>query len=203
MQHGPRLHNPVVAAVLALTCAALVAVTPLPAKAQLHFEVQTASDSAVDVDSLLAELARPDQQRWRRIERQIMREWSRSGSAAVDYLFQRGQQALRAGQPRAAIDHFSAAIDHAPDFAEAWNARASAWFMDNRFGLSMADLEQALARNPHHFGALAGMGTILEQVGELERAREVYAASHALNPHRQSVREALDRLDLALGGRAL
>ncbi|MCC5988021.1 MAG: tetratricopeptide repeat protein [Pararhodobacter sp.] len=181
----------------------MVAAAPLPGQAQQQFGLHTASNGAVDVDSLLDELARPDQQRWRRIERQIMREWSRSGSAAVDYLFQRGQQAMRAGQPRAAIDHFSAAIDHDPDFAEAWHARASAWFMDNRYGLSMADLEQALARNPRHFGALAGLGAILEQVGDLERAREAYAASHSLNPHRQSVREALERLDLALTGRAL
>lgn len=203
MKHGPHLHNPVVAAILALIAAVTVAAAPLPAPAQQPPALHMASNGAIDVESLLDELARPDQQRWRRIERQIMREWSRSGSAAVDYLFQRGQQALRAGQPRAAIDHFSAAIDHDPDFAEAWHARASAWFMDNRYGLSMADLEQALARNPRHFGAMAGLGAILEQVGELERAREAYGAAHALNPHRQSVREALERLDLALAGRAL
>lgn len=204
MQHGFRLHNHVVAAVLGLAGMLIIAaVAPLPAQAQERAQLQPASDSSVDVDSLLAELARPDQPRWRRIERQIMREWSRSGSAVVDYLFQRGQLALRAGRPREAIEHFSAVIDHDPDFAEGWNARASAWYMDNRLGLSMADLEQVLSRNPQHFAALAGMGTILEQVGELERARAAYAAAHALNPHRDSVREALDRLDLALAGRAL
>jgi hypothetical protein len=52
---------------------------------------------------LLSELARPDQERWARIERQIMREWSRSGSAVTDYLFQRGQEALRSGRTEAAI----------------------------------------------------------------------------------------------------
>ena len=165
--------------------------------------LQQVSDTRVDIEQLLNDLARPDQQRWRRIERQILREWSRSGSAVVDYLFQRGQQALRSGEPRAAIAHFSAVIDHDPDFAEGWNARASAYYMDNRLGQSMADLEQALARNPRQFAALAGMGTILEQVGELERARQAFAAAHALNPHRDSVREALARLDLALSGRAL
>lgn len=162
-----------------------------------------AAETAADVDHLLSELARPDQTRWQRIERQIVRAWSRSGSATADYLFQRGQAALRAGRPRDAIAHFSAVIDHAPGFAEAWNARATAWYMDNQLGLSMADIEQTLARNPRHFGALSGMGMILEQVGRLEEAQAAFQAAVAIHPHRPSLLEALERLDLALAGRAL
>ena len=225
MKHALSLHNHVVAVggpatdavsrFQGIAAALLLALSlaSAPADAQVPRDVftapagqawlQPASDSGVNIEQLLDDLARPDQQRWRRIERQILREWSRSGSAVVDYLFQRGQAALRSGEPRAAIAHFSAVIDHDPDFAEGWNARASAWYMDNRLGQSMADLEQALARNPRQFAALAGMGTILEQVGELERAREAFAAAHALNPHRDSVREALARLELALAGREL
>lgn len=138
-----------------------------------------------------------------RIERQIQREWSRSGSAVADYLFQRGQEALRAGQTDAAIAHFSAVIDHAPEFVEAWNARATAWFMANRLGPSMADLEEVLTRNPQHFGALAGLGAILEQVERPEAAREAYAAALALHPHRPGLRQAVERLERALTGPAL
>ena len=158
---------------------------------------------AADLDRLMAELARPDQDRWMRIERQIEREWQRSGSAVADYLFQRGQDALREGQTDAAIAHFSAVIDHAPDFPEAWNARATAWFLANRLGPAMADIEEVLARTPQHFGALAGMGTILEQVGRLEAARAAFSAALALNPHRPGLRQAVERLDRALAGPAL
>lgn len=189
MKHGRIILNLVVAASLAfLPLTGIARAQDLP---------------AADLDTLMAELARPDQERWMRIERQILREWSRSGSSVADYLFQRGQTALRGGQAEAAIDHFSAVIDHAPEFTEAWNARATAYFMANRLGQSMADIEQVLARNPQHFGALAGMGAILEQVGRLEEARAAYAASHEVHPHRQTVRAALDRLELALAGRAL
>ncbi len=201
MKHRLRLHNPVVAAALLVGALSLVA-TPLATQTPQSGPLAV-SDGGVDVDELLAELARPDQSRWRRIERQIIREWSRSGSATADYLYQRGQIALRAGRPRAAIAHFSAVLDHAPEFAEAWNARATAYYMQNRLGQSMADIEQALSLNPQHFGAMAGMGMILEQVDRLEEARAVYAAAHAINPHRSRVREALERLDLALAGRAL
>jgi tetratricopeptide (TPR) repeat protein len=160
-------------------------------------------EAPADVAALLDQLADPAQERWRRIERQILREWARSGSATADYLFQRGQAALQAGQPEAAIAHFSAVIDHAPDFTEAWNARATAWYMANRLGQSMADIEVVLSREPRHFGALAGLGMILEQTDRLEAARAAYAAALAVHPHRPQLREALARLDLALAGRAL
>jgi tetratricopeptide (TPR) repeat protein len=160
-------------------------------------------EAPVDVAALLDQLAQPDLPGWRRIERQILREWARSGSATVDYLFQRGQAALEAGDPEAAIAHFSAAIDHAPEFTEAWNARATAWFMANRLGPSMADIEVVLSREPRHFGALTGLGTILEQTERLEAARAAFAAAHAAHPHRPQVREALQRLELALAGPSL
>ena len=205
MKQWLRLHNPVVAAALLVGALSLVP-SPLATQASASGQVPSplpVSDGGVDVEQLLAELARPDQSRWRRIERQIIREWSRSGSATADYLYQRGQTALRAGRPREAIAHFSAVLDHAPDFAEAWNARATAYYMQNRLGQSMADIERALTLNPQHFGAMTGMGMILEKVDRLEEARAVYAAAHAIHPHRPSVREALARLDLALAGRAL
>jgi len=189
MKHGRIILNLVVAASLAfLPLAGVARAQDMP---------------AADLDTLMAELARPDQERWMRIERQILREWGRSGSSVADYLFQRGQVALRGGQTEAAIDHFSAVIDHAPDFAEGWNARATAYYMANRLGQSMADIEQVLMRNPRHFGALAGMGAIFEQVGRLEDARAAYAAAHELHPHRATVREALARLEQELAGRAL
>jgi len=180
------LHNLVVAALLAMT--------PAAAPAQ---------ETRPDVDTLLAELARPDQGRWMRLERQILREWARSGSATVDFLFQRGQLALREGRPDEAVAHFSAAIDHAPDFAEAWNARATAHFMANRLGPSLADIRETLARNPVHFGALSGLGAILERLQMRDQARAAYAEAARIHPHRPAIREALARLDLATAGRAL
>jgi len=175
--------------------AALVLLTPA-APAQVR-------EDPVDVGALLDQLAEPGQQGWRRIERQILREWARSGSATADYLFQRGQAALQAGRPEVAVGHFSAVIDHAPDFTEAWNARATAWYMMNRLGQSMADIEVVLNREPRHFGALAGMGMILEQTERLEAARAAFAAALDVHPHRPQVRDALQRLDLALAGPAL
>ncbi len=181
---------------LAVAALAMLMLLAIPAAAQER-------EAPPNVAALLDQLADPTQQSWRRIERQILREWARSGSATADYLFQRGQTALQAGRPEIAVAHLSAVIDHAPDFTEAWNARATAWYMMNRLGQAMADIEVVLSREPRHFGALAGLGMILEQTERLEAARTAYAAARAANPHRPQVREALTRLDLALAGRAL
>ena len=153
-----------------------------------------------DPQILLERLAEPDQDRWQRIERQITRIWSRSGSASVDLLLQRGRDAMQDGQSEAAIEHFSAVIDHAPEFAEGWHARATAWFMTGRLGLAMADLEQALALNPQHFLAMMGLGRILEDTGYPEQARAVMLQVRAIHPHRDDVKAALERLDKAVQG---
>ncbi|WP_417628240.1 tetratricopeptide repeat protein [Pararhodobacter aggregans] len=193
MKQARAFLNPVVAATLTFASLCLgPAVFPLPAQAQ-----------EADVELLLDQLADPSQDRWMRIERQILNAWGQSGSASVDYLFQRGEAALQAGQAAEAIDQFSAVLDYAPDFAEAWNGRATAYFLANRIGQSLADIEQVLRLNPRHFGALAGLGIILEQLERPEEALEAYRASLAIHPHQQQVIDSVRRLELASAGQSL
>lgn len=151
--------------------------------------------AAEDMDKLYAELADPESEDWQRAQADILREWSKSGSPAMDLLLRRGQQAMEAGDLAAAIEHLTALTDHAPDFAEGWNARATAFYLAGQFGPSVADIRRTLALNPHHFGALTGLGTILEESGEPEDAMAAYRAALALNPHQDNVRQALERLE--------
>lgn len=138
-----------------------------------------------------------------RIEREIWIEWSKSGSPAIDLLLQRGKDAMNLGDTAQAIEHFTAVIDHAPDFAEAWNARATAYYSAGAFGPSVADIGQVLTLNPRHFGALSGLAMILEETGKPERALEVYKAALAIHPHLQGASEAIERLETEAEGREL
>lgn len=138
-----------------------------------------------------------------RIEREIQLEWSKSGSPALDLLLQRGQDAMTVGNYPAAIEHFTAIIDHAPGFAEAWNARATAYYMAGEFGPSVADIAQVLKLNPRHFGALSGLALILEETGKPERALEVYRAALVIHPHLRGAVEAVARLEKAAEGQEL
>ena len=98
--------------------------------------------------------------------------WSRSGDAGLDALMARGVDAMQAGLLAQAIALFSQAIERRPDFAEAWNKRATALYLAGDYARSLADCDEVLERNPRHFGALSGAGMIhfaLENYAEAER----------------------------------
>lgn len=128
-------------------------------------------------------------------EREVLRIFRQSGSASMDLLLARGFSALDAEDYTMAVWHFSALIDHAPEFAEAYNARASAFFLLGKYGEAMADIEMALALNPRHFRALGGMGVIQEEMGHPENALKAYRAALALNPHSQELKDAVKRVE--------
>jgi tetratricopeptide (TPR) repeat protein len=150
--------------------------------------------------ALLAELADPENRAWRRTERALLARWSLSGSPAMDLLLERGRRAMAEGEFDAAIEHLTALTDHAPDFAEGWNARATAFYMAGQFGPSIADIARTLALNPAHFGALAGLGHIFRALDEPERALAAYRAALAIHPNKPELREAVETLEAALGG---
>ncbi|MEM9707483.1 MAG: tetratricopeptide repeat protein [Pseudomonadota bacterium] len=137
------------------------------------------------------------------IEGKIWAEWSKSGSPTLDLLLERGREALQAGDAELAIEHLTALIDHAPDFAEAYNARATAYFQTGRYGPSLEDIRAALALNPRHFGAMSGLGLILEELGYEEDALAAWRGVAEINPHQEGVRESIERLSRAVEGQTL
>jgi tetratricopeptide (TPR) repeat protein len=160
------------------------------------------ADSA-RLDGLFVQLQSANEADAETITKDIWLEWSKSGSPSMDFLLRRGQAALGAGDTLAAIDHLSALIDHAPDFAEAYNTRATAYYQIGQLGLSLADVAKTLALNPRHFGALSGLGMIFEELNEPDKALEVYREALKLNPHLKDVQDAVTRLDAQLGGQEL
>ena len=160
------------------------------------------ADSA-KLDDLFTRLASAEEAEAGRIEQEIWIEWSKSGSPAMDLLLQRGRDAMEAGDLVTAVEHFTALIDHAPDFAEGYNSRATAYFQEGQFGPSVADIAKTLSLNPRHFGALAGFGMILEQTNQPDRALEVYNAALAIHPHLAGVLEAVERIKTEAHGRDL
>lgn len=136
-------------------------------------------------------------------ERNIERAWSRSGSAAMDLLLRRGRAAMAKGDFDVAIDHFTALTDHAPDFAEGYHARATAFFRAGLLGPAVGDLEMALALNPDNFNAIFGLGVLFEEFGKTRRAAELYRRVLALHPYHENATKALDGLKRDGIGRTL
>jgi tetratricopeptide (TPR) repeat protein len=155
------------------------------------------------LDGLFTRLLSANAEEAGRIETEIWIEWSKSGSPALDLLLQRGRDAMAAGDLPTAIAHFTAIIDQDPSFAEAWNARATAFYNAGDYGPSVSDIAQALTLNPRHFGALSGLGTILEEIGDTDRALKVYKAALAIHPHLEGMAEAIERLETLDQGQEL
>ncbi len=153
-----------------------------------------------EVEALLDRLKAPEAADWQTVEAEVWRLWSQSGSAAMDLLLQRGREAMEAGDIPAAIEHLTALTDHAPDFAEGFNARATAYFQAGQYGPSLADIERTLALNPNHFGALSGLGLILEELGRTEQALEAWRMAHAIHPHSPGINQAIERLEKQVSG---
>ncbi len=156
-----------------------------------------------ELDALFESLQTASPESVQQIELQIYRIWSQSGSPAMDLLLERGRKAHAEGDFGLAIEHFSALVDHAPDFAEGYNARATAYFQTGRFGQSLADIQQTLRLNPRHFGAISGLAAILEQIGRPEDALEALRAVEELSPNREGLSGAISRLEREVEGEAI
>ena len=155
------------------------------------------------LDDLYDQLLMADPADSPRIESRIFEEWSKSGSPTVDLLLRRGQEAIARGDFERAVGHFSAVIDHAPDFAEGYNGRATAFFQMGRYGESIEDIRQTLLRNPRHFGAMIGLAVIFEQLGRNDEALQAYHRVQALAPAMANVQDAINRLEQQLTGQSL
>ncbi len=143
---------------------------------------------------LLEQLRNAPQGEAAKVAREVENLWSRSGSAAMDLLLQRGRDALDAGNFPLAIDHLTALTDHAPDFAEGFHARAQAYYRKGLYGPAMDDLERALALNPDNYNAIFGFAVMVQEFGNLPLAERLYQKVLALYPMHENAAQALNAL---------
>lgn len=174
-----------------------------PEQAPLRLPAESPAADETDESVLLRQLAEANPEQALRLDRQLQALWAKSGSAAMDLLLKRGRDALEAGDVTSAIEHLTALTDHAPDFAEGWHARASAYYEAELFGPAVADLERTLALNPNNYNAIFGLGVILEIFGDNKRAYDAYLRVLAIHPHHEEVTKATERLRVNVLGETL
>lgn len=152
------------------------------------------SGTEADAPALVRALRDPDRQVRGLAERALWAVWSRSGDEAIDGMFAIGVAQMQEGQPAAAAETFTEILRRRPQFAEAWNKRATALYMLGAWDRSAADCDEVLRRNPVHFGALSGYGMIWLQKGDPVRALERFEQALAVNPNLDSVEETIGLL---------
>ena len=126
--------------------------------------------------------------------------WSRSGDQALDELMARGVDAMQEGRHEEAIDLFSEVIKRKPAFAEGWNKRATTYFLAGEYEKSIADCDEVLKRNPHHFGALSGLGEIYLRLERPAQALAWFRRALEVNPNLLGVEFRIKQIEERLGG---
>jgi tetratricopeptide (TPR) repeat protein len=128
-----------------------------------------------DVHYLLGSLRDESENVRNRAEASIWQIWSHSGSSAIDQMFERGVREMTERNFSRAISTFSEIIRAKPDFAEAWNKRATLYF-----------------------GALAGYGQIYIELDQLEKALEYFQRALNVNPNLVVVANTMHKLERIL-----
>lgn len=134
-------------------------------------------------------------------EHSLWQIWCRSGDPAVDTMLQDGIRALEREAWAEAVATFTQVIERAPEFAEGYNKRATAYYLMGEYARSITDCEATVARNPYHFGALSGEGLCCLALGQLQKARELFRRALAVNPNMPGVEQNLTATERSLHGK--
>ena len=143
----------------------------------------------------------PDETSAKHVEARIWAQWLQTPSDTAALLMMRSKAAMDAQQMDVALKLLDALVRLRPDWVEAWNRRATLYYLKNDYGHSLQDIQQVLVREPRHFGALAGLGMIMQDLGDDKRALDAFRRALAINPHLEKVPDLVKTLSEKVEGR--
>ena len=135
------------------------------------------------LDSLYEKLSAADEKTAKIVELEIKLLWARSGSDSIDLLFRKGEEAFQVKDYEAAVGHYSAVVEFAPDFAMGWYGRSQAYANLGYNGPALADMEQTLALDPQNFFAILGLGQLFQRLERPDLALKAYDQALIVHPH--------------------
>jgi len=163
---------------------------------------KVSADKTRGLDFLFGALkAAPDEASAKHVEARIWAVWMQTPSDTAALLMMRAKAAMDAKQVDVALKLLDAVVKLRPDYVEGWNRRATLYYLKNDYLHSLQDIEQVLLREPRHFGALAGLGMIMQDLGDEKRALDAFRKALAVNPHLEKVPELVKTLTEKVEGR--
>ena len=147
------------------------------------------------LDGLFVELAAAENEAAAAaIEARIWTIWHEVDDPASARLLRQGGEAMASRVFQVAIVSFNRLIARSPDFAEAWNRRATLHFLMGNDEASVRDIEATLRLEPRHFGALSGLGLIMMRNDRPDAALRSFEAALEVHPHLPGARSHVEAL---------
>ncbi len=149
-----------------------------------------------DLDHLFARLREPaTSAAVVSIETQIWNLWMHGGSDAENEALAKATLAMNNGSSAEAERQLNVLISQTQSFPEAYNKRATLYFLMGRYEDSLSDIVRTLDLEPRHFGALSGRAMIMQRLGRDAEAITAYQEALTMNPNMAGVKAALRVLE--------
>jgi tetratricopeptide (TPR) repeat protein len=162
------------------------------------------ADRTRGLDFLFGALkAAPDPASAKHVEGRIWALWTQTSSDSTMLLMTRAKTAIEKKQPEVALKLLDKVVKLRPDYVEGWNRRATIYYLQNEYGKSLADIREVLSREPRHFGALAGLGMIMQELGDDKRALDAFRKALEINPHLEKLPDMVKSLTEKVEGRPI
>ena len=159
-------------------------------------------DKTRNLDFLFGALkAAPDEASAKHVEARIWAIWSATPSDTAALLMARARLAMEAQKLDVALKLLDTVVKLRPDYIEGWNRRATVYYLKNDYAHSLEDIQQVLVREPRHFGALAGLGMIMQEYGDEKHALEAFRQALAVNPRLEKIPDLVKTLTEKVEGR--
>jgi tetratricopeptide (TPR) repeat protein len=129
----------------------------------------------------------------------IWKLWQQSGSEKLDAALERAMLLMGQGLGVLAMPILDEIVAEKPDWAEGWNKRATVLYLMGEHDRSLADIDRVLALEPRHFGAIAGIGLIRIEKGEMREALAAFRRALAINPFLRERYGLIPQLEKELG----
>ena len=143
----------------------------------------------------------PDETSAKAIEQRIWALWFATKSDTATILMSRAKTAVDGKDLDLAVKLLDAIVKIRPDYVEAWNRRATVHYLKKDYGAALADIREVLRREPRHFGALSGLGLILQEIGDDKHALEVYRRAVEVYPRIERIPDLVKSLREKVEGR--
>ena len=155
-----------------------------------------ANDRNVELDKLFLELKKNIPSLSSGIAQQIWTLWSTHPTdQKLTSILDEGSRLVQDRQLYRAIDVFTEAIELDPTWAEAWNKRATVFYMVGEFQKSQEDIDKVLELEERHFGALAGQGMVSIKLRNYDKAMKSYLKAQEIYPAMKSSKVMIEQIE--------